>query len=59
LERLERLLPSATPAEPAWGGACAFRWDHQLRTLRLVENFQRIALSDLHTGCNITAGNKA
>jgi predicted AAA+ superfamily ATPase len=47
LERLERLLPSATPVEPDWEKASAFRWDHQLRMLRPVENFQRIALGDL------------
>jgi len=47
LDRLERLLPSATPAEPTWDAACAFRWDHQNRTLLPVANFQRIALTDL------------
>jgi predicted AAA+ superfamily ATPase len=47
LVQIERLLPSATPAEPAWGEACAFRWDHQQRALRPVANFQRIRLADL------------
>jgi len=47
LDRLERLLPSATPPEPAWDAACAFRWDHPSRTLLPVANFQRIALTDL------------
>ncbi len=47
LERLERLLPNAVPAEPAWNEACAFRWDHQQRLLRPVVNFQRIELGDL------------
>jgi hypothetical protein len=47
LVRLERLLPPAAPVEPDWEKASAFRWDHQLRTLRPVENFQRIALGDL------------
>ena len=47
LVRLERLLPAATPTEPDWDSACAFRWDHQQRTLRPVPNFQRIALADL------------
>ena len=47
LERIERLLPFATPAEPAWDAACAFRWDHQQRALLPVANFQRIALTDL------------
>jgi hypothetical protein len=47
LDRLERLLPAATPAEPAWDTASAFRWDHQQRTLLPVPNFQRIALTDL------------
>ncbi|MDO8413526.1 MAG: ATP-binding protein [Gallionellaceae bacterium] len=47
LARLERLLPAARPTEPDWKTACAFRWDHQQRTLHPVPNFQRIALADL------------
>jgi hypothetical protein len=47
LARLEKLLPSATPPEPAWGAACAFRWDHTQRVLNPVANFQRIQLADL------------
>jgi predicted AAA+ superfamily ATPase len=47
LVQIERLLPSATLAEPAWGEACAFRWDHRQRVLYPVANFQRIRLADL------------
>ena len=47
LAQIEKLLPSATPAEPAWNEACAFRWDHRQRALQPVANFQRIRLDDL------------
>lgn len=47
LERLEKLLPSISPDEPCWNDAQAFRWNHQLRSLQPVVNFQRIALADL------------
>jgi predicted AAA+ superfamily ATPase len=47
LTRLEKILPSSTPPEPAWDAAYAFRWDHLLRVLNPVANFQRIRLSDL------------
>ena len=47
LERLEKLLPAATPAPPDWDAAHAFRWDHLQHTLHPVPNFQRITLADL------------
>ena len=47
LSRLENILPGAKPLAPDWQAAAAFRWDHQLRILHPVPNFQRIALSDL------------
>ena len=47
LTRLEKILPNTTPAPPDWAKASAFRWNHTLRTLHPVVNFQRIALSDL------------
>lgn len=47
LGRLEKLLPLASPAEPPWNDAQAFRWNHQQSTLQPVANFQRIALVDL------------
>ena len=45
LERLERLLPSATPAEPAWEKASAFRWEQG--RLVPVPHPHRIRLADL------------
>lgn len=47
LERLEKIIPSTIPVEPAWNDAQAFRWSHLQRTLQPVVNFQRIALADL------------
>jgi predicted AAA+ superfamily ATPase len=47
LARFEKFLPSATPPAPAWDAASAFRWDHTLRILNPVANFQRIKLADL------------
>ncbi len=47
LERLEKIIPSPSPAEPAWNDAQAFRWSHQNQSLQAVANFQRIVLTDL------------
>lgn len=47
LARIEKLLPAASPVEPAWDAASAFRWDHRQRALLPVANFQRIRLTDL------------
>jgi predicted AAA+ superfamily ATPase len=47
LARLEGILPSNKQTEPDWSAASAFRWDHQLRLLNPVTNFQRIQLNDL------------
>ena len=47
LERLEKIIPSSAPVEPAWNDVQAFRWNHQQRNLQPVANFQRIALTDL------------
>ncbi len=47
LSRLESILPGAKPLVPDWQSSAAFRWDHQQCTLHPVQNFQRIALSDL------------
>lgn len=47
LSRLEQVLPSTQVVAPDWQAACAFRWDHQQRSLRPVVNFQRIQLADL------------
>ncbi|MGZ8257419.1 MAG: ATP-binding protein [Gallionella sp.] len=47
LTRLEKILPNSTPSAPDWAAAAAFRWNHTLRALQPVANFQRIALADL------------
>jgi len=47
LVRLENILPGVNPITPDWQISTAFRWDHLLRCLHPVPNFQRIALSDL------------
>ena len=47
LTRLEKILPSTTPAAPDWSAASAFRWNHLQRELSPVANFQRIGLADL------------
>ena len=47
LARVEAMLPDATPRQPDWQAAAAYRWNHAERTLNPVANFQRIALNDL------------
>jgi uncharacterized protein len=47
LSRLEIMLPPSKVQAPDFGAAAAFRWNHGMRTLDPVQNFQRIALSDL------------
>lgn len=47
LERLEKIIPSASLTEFAWNDAQAFRWNHSQHILQPVANFQRIALTDL------------
>lgn len=47
LSRLEDILPNDKSPAPDWQSAAAFRWGHQQRALHPVQNFQRIALSDL------------
>ncbi len=47
LSRLEIMLPSSKVQAPDFEAGAAFRWNHVRRTLNPVQNFQRIALSDL------------
>lgn len=47
LSRLEIMLPPSRVQAPDFEAAAAFRWNHGMRTLDPVQNFQRIALSDL------------